>query len=40
MLGRQPDEAKVAEAMEKLQAKLDVYEVILSKRKYLGGSVR
>ncbi|KAG8220483.1 glutathione S-transferase [Butyriboletus roseoflavus] len=35
--GGQPDQAKANEYLQKLEAKLDVYEVILSKQKYLAG---
>lgn len=35
----EPDEKVVKEQVEKLSAKLDAYEVILSKQKYLGGEV-
>ena len=35
----EPDEAKIASLREQLNAKLDVYEKILSKQPYLGGQV-
>ncbi|KAG2109405.1 glutathione S-transferase [Suillus discolor] len=35
--GLQPNEERVGEALKTLQEKLDVYEVILSKQKYLAG---
>lgn len=40
MYGRTPDDAVVAESTDTLNAKLDTYEVILSKQPYIGGSVR
>jgi hypothetical protein len=39
-LGMQPDAKKVEELVEYLAAKLDVYEEILSKQRYLAGNVR
>ena len=40
MMGRgEPDEAKIAELKAQLNAKLDVYEKILSKQPYLAGQV-
>lgn len=33
------DEAALAQAMSEVSAKLDVYEVILAKQKFLGGDV-
>lgn len=38
--GGKTDEAQVKSLHEQLKTKLDVYEVILSKQKYLGGDVR
>jgi len=38
MQGGTPDEAKVAELTKTLEAKLQVYEVILGKQKYLAGN--
>ncbi|KAG2142274.1 glutathione S-transferase [Suillus bovinus] len=35
--GLQPDEARVSELLATLQSKMDAYEVILSKQKYLAG---
>jgi glutathione S-transferase len=35
----EPDETRVAALKEQLNAKLDVYEKILSKQPYLGGHV-
>ncbi|CAF3264940.1 unnamed protein product [Rotaria socialis] len=35
----EPDEAKVASLKEQLNAKMDVYDTILSKQSYLGGQV-
>ena len=40
MRGGQTDEAKLAEHVANLEAKLDVYESILSKQNYLAGDVR
>lgn len=40
MRGGTPDEAKVAELTKTLEAKLQAYEVILGKQKYLAGNVR
>jgi len=34
----EPDQAKINEAVEQLKAKLDAYEVILSKQDYIGGN--
>lgn len=39
MRGGQTDENRVQELTQALYAKLDVYEVILSKSKYLAGDV-
>jgi glutathione S-transferase len=36
----EPDEALVKEHLEKIDSKLDVYEQILSKQKYIAGDVR
>lgn len=38
--GKESDENVVAEQLKKLEEKLDAYEVILSKQKYLAGNVR
>ncbi|KAI0048491.1 glutathione S-transferase [Auriscalpium vulgare] len=38
MNGIQPNEAHVAELVEQLKSKLDVYDVILGKQKYLAGN--
>lgn len=38
--GAAPDEEVASEHQAKLEAKLDAYEVILAKQKYLGGNVR
>ena len=38
--GSEPDEKLASAQQAKLEAKLDAYEVILSKYKYLGGDVR
>lgn len=35
----EPDEARAKEHLEKLSGKLDAYEAILSKQKYLAGDV-
>lgn len=40
LMGGKTDEEKLAENLQQLETKLDVYETLLSKRKYLGGSVR
>ena len=40
MRGLTTDEARVTEELEKLDGKLDGYERILSKQKYLAGDVR
>lgn len=40
MIGLQPNEANFKSNIEKLAAKLDVYEQILGKQKYLAGDVR
>lgn len=37
LFGQTPDEATAASLVKKLEAKLDVYDQILSKQKYLGG---
>ena len=37
---QQPDQARLEENIKALEAKLDAYETILSKQKYLGGDVR
>lgn len=39
MRGGTTDEKRVADLTESLNAKLDVYDNILSKRKYLAGNV-
>jgi glutathione S-transferase len=36
----QPDEERVSEQLANLQPKLDAYDLILSKQKYLAGDVR
>ena len=38
-LGLQTDEARAKEHLDKLNTKLDAYEAILTKQKYLGGNV-
>jgi glutathione S-transferase len=38
-MGQEPDQVKLEEAKAALGAKLDVYEQILSKQKYLAGDV-
>jgi hypothetical protein len=38
--GLEPNEARVSELLNHLNAKLDVYEVILGKQAYLAGDVR
>jgi hypothetical protein len=38
-LGLKTDEARTQEHIEKLNGKLDAYEAILSKQKYLAGNV-
>jgi hypothetical protein len=38
--GVQPDEERVSEQLANLQPKLDAYDLILSKQKYLAGDVR
>jgi hypothetical protein len=38
-LGGETDEAKVAELKKNLNIKLDIYEQILSKQKYIAGNV-
>lgn len=40
MSGGQIDTAKVNDYLAKLEARLDVYDVILGKQKYLAGDVR
>ncbi len=39
MFGQEPDEVKAKDLIEKLNASLDTYDLILSKQKYLGGNV-
>lgn len=39
MLGKTPDEARLDEALKTLDAKLDVYDLILGKQKYIAGNV-
>lgn len=38
-MGAQPDEARVADLKQKLEGKIEGYERILSKQKYLAGDV-
>ncbi|EIW77399.1 glutathione S-transferase [Coniophora puteana RWD-64-598 SS2] len=38
MRGVTPDEARAAECLKTLEAKLDVYDVLLGKQKYVGGN--
>lgn len=38
-LGLKPDEARAKEYLDKLNGKLDAYEAMLTKQKYLGGDV-
>lgn len=40
IMGGKTDETKLSEHLAMLEAKLDAYEIILSKRPYIGGSVR
>jgi glutathione S-transferase len=37
--GLQPDEERVSELLGMLQSKMDAYDLILSKQKYLAGDV-
>ncbi|KAL4256829.1 GST superfamily protein [Pleurotus pulmonarius] len=37
MFGQEPDEVKAKDLIEKLNTSLDIYDLILSKQKYLGG---